>query len=312
MRILLAGAGGVVGRPLVPRLVNAGHEVTGLTRTPAKADAIRALGAEPAVCDVLDAESVREAVAGARPEIVIQHLTDLPQDLNPRNLKRAYEANDRLRSEGSANLVEAARAAGARRYVAQNVSFSYEPVGGPVKDEDAPLFHAPPPPFDRSVGIYREMERRIVESDAFEGLVLRFGFWYGPGTTYAHDGYIANEVRRRRFPIVGKGTGVFSFVHMDDVVEATMAALERGGPGVYNVADDEPAPMSEWLPVYAQALGAKPPRRVPRWLARLAAGRFTAFMATEMRGAANGKARRELGWTPLRPTWRQGFFDALG
>jgi nucleoside-diphosphate-sugar epimerase len=174
------------------------------------------------------------------------------------------------------------------------------------------LFTDAPPPFDRSIRIQGEMDRRVVGAEGLEGIVLRFGQWYGPGTTYASDGYMANEVRRRRFPIVGPGTGVFSFVHIDDVVEATIAALERGSAGIYNVCDDEPAPLREWLPVYAEALGTKPPRRVPRWLARLAAGKFATLMTTELRGASNAKAKRELGWTPRHPSWRQGFREALG
>lgn len=312
MRIFFAGASGVIGQRLLPRLVGDGHEVTALTRTPEKAEPLRAAGAEAVVCDVLDAERLREAVVAARPEVVLQHLTDLPPDLNPRNLKRAYEANDRVRGEGGANLLAAALAAGARRYVAQNVCFLYAPEGGPVKDEEARLFTDAPPPFDRTIRATREMERRIVEAEGIEGLVLRFGFWYGPGTSFAPDGYIAREVMRRRFPVVGRGRGVYSFVHIDDVAEATIAAMQRGEPGVYNVTDDDPAPMAEWLPVYAEALGAKPPRRVPNWLASLFAGRYTTYMATELRGASNEKAKRELDWRPRRPSWRQGFREALG
>lgn len=229
MRILLAGASGVVGRPLLPRLVGEGHEVTGLTRRPERAKTIRASGADAVVCDVLDREQIRTVAVASRPEIVIQHLTDLPPNLNPRNMKRAYDANDRLRSAGSANLLAAAVAAGSRRYIAQNVCFAYAPIGGTVKDESAPLFTDAPPPFDRSARVYQEMETRITEAPGLESLVLRFGFWYGPGTSYDTDGYLAREVRRRRFPIIGGGGGIFSFVHIDDVVEATMRALEHGG-----------------------------------------------------------------------------------
>jgi nucleoside-diphosphate-sugar epimerase len=312
VRILLAGATGVIGRPLVPRLVEDGHTVVGITRSPESAGPLREMGAEPVVCDVFDAERLREAAVSVRAEVVIQHLTDLPQDLNPRNLVRAYEANDRLRSEGSRNLLAAAAEAGARRYIAQNVCFIYAREGEPVKDEDAPLYTDAPAPFDRTMRISEEMERRIVQAEALDGLVLRFGFWYGPGTTYASDGYIAEQVRKRRFPLVGDGSGIFSFVHVDDAVEATIAALDRGAAGAYNVCDDDPAPMREWLPAYAEALGATPPRRVPRWLARLVVGRFTSSMATELRGASNAKAKRELGWEPRYPSWRDGFRRALG
>jgi len=293
-------------------LLEAGHEVAGMTRSPGKADALRAAGAEPVVCDALDADAVRPAVAEARPDVVVNHLTDLPQELNPRKLKRAYAANDRIREEGGANLADAARAAGARRIVAQSVAFLYAPQGGPARSEEDPVNADAPPPFDKSVAATVAMERATTETEGLEGLVLRFGFWYGPGTSFAADGYTAREVRRRRYPIVGQGTGVFSFAHVDDVASATMAALDRGEPGIYNVTDDEPAPMREWLPVYAQALDAKPPRRVPRWVARMFVGPFIAFMATELRGASNAKAKRELGWTPRYPSWRQGFREALG
>lgn len=312
MRIFFAGASGVIGRRLLPLLLDGGHEVVAMTRTPAKADGLREAGAEPVVCDVLDANSLRRAVAEARPEVVLQHLTDLPQDLNPRNIARAYRSNDRVRAEGGANLLAASREAGARRYIAQNVCFLYAPEGGPVKDEGAPLFTDAPPPFDRTIDLTRQMEERIVAAEGIEGVVLRFGFWYGPGTTWAPDGYSAGEVRRRRFPIVGDGGGVYSFVHVDDVGRATIAALDRGGPGVYNVADDDPARMRDWLPAYAEALGAKPPRRVPRWLGRLVAGRYAVYMATELRGASSEKAKRALGWEPRWPSWRQGFREALG
>lgn len=311
MRILLAGASGVVGRPLLPRLVGEGHEVTGLTRRPERAKTIRASGADAVVCDVLDREQIRTVAVASRPEIVIQHLTDLPPNLNPRNMKRAYDANDRLRSAGSANLLAAAVAAGSRRYIAQNVCFAYAPIGGTVKDESAPLFTDAPPPFDRSARVYQEMETRITEAPGLESLVLRFGFWYGPGTSYDTDGYLAREVRRRRFPIIGGGGGIFSFVHIDDVVEATMRALEHGGGGAYNVCDDEPAPVHEWLPAYAEALGAKSPLRVPRWLARPFVGSFATRMMTELRGASNAKAKRELNWQPRYPSWRTGFVTAL-
>ncbi len=248
----------------------------------------------------------------AHPEVVVQHLTDLPLDLNPRNLKQAYARNDRVRGKGSANLVAAAQAAGARRYVAQNVSFLYAPEGPVVVDEQARLATDAPEPFGSTVRLHVEMERRIVENTSFAGLVLRFGFWYGPGTSFASDGYTAREVRRRRYPVVGNGGGMFSFVHIDDVVTATIASLDRGAPGVYNVVDDDPAPMREWLPGYAEALGAPRPLRVPVWLARLAAGTLVVGQATRMRGASNAKAKRELGWEPTYPTWREGFRTALG
>lgn len=311
MRIFLAGASGVIGRLLVPRLVEAGHSVTGLTRTAAKAGAIRADGAEPVVCDLLDEGGVTKAVVGCNPDVVIQHVTDLPADLNPRNLARAYVANDRVRDEGSRNLMAAAVAARAHRYVAQNVCFFYAPEGRRVKDEDAPLFTRAPASFGRSGAIYEAMERRITSTRSIDGLVLRFGFWYGPQTTYASDGYTARQVRRRLYPVVGHGTGVFSFVHVIDVVEATLAALDHGRPGVYNVCDDEPAAMAEWLPYYADLLGARPPLHLPAWVARLVAGPMAGYWATEMRGATNAKAKREFSWSPRYSSWRVGFRELL-
>jgi nucleoside-diphosphate-sugar epimerase len=224
-------------------------------------------------------------------------------------MKSAYAANDVVRSEGSRNLLAAAAAAGARRYLAQNVCFLYAPEGERIKRETDRLFTDAPEPFGRTIRLSAEMDENITGSDKIEGLVLRFGFWYGPGTSFAPDGYTASEVKKRRFPIVGDGGGVYSFIHIDDVVEATLAAMERGAAGVYNVCDDEPAPMSEWIPAYAKALGAKPPRRVPRFLARLITGSYIALMATELRGASNAKAKRELGWAPRYPSWREGFTD---
>jgi nucleoside-diphosphate-sugar epimerase len=306
VRVFVAGASGVVGRRLLPRLVAAGHEVTGMTRRPERTEAIRGAGAQAVVCDALDGAAVREAVAASRPDAVVQHLTDLPKRLGPRNLARAYRANDRVRREGTANLVAAAEAAGARRFIAQNVCFLYAHEGGPVKDEDAPLMDGAPPPFDRSIRVYREMEARVVGA-GLDGLVLRCGWWYGPGTTYGPDGYMVGQLRRRLLPIVGDGAGVFSFVHVDDVAGATVDALARGGAGIYNVCDDEPAPVREWLPALAAAAGAPRPLRVPAWLARMAVGRFPSLWFTDARGASNAKARRELGWVPAHPTWRTGF-----
>jgi 2-alkyl-3-oxoalkanoate reductase len=312
MRVFLAGATGVIGRRLVPMLVEGGHEVTGMTRSEAKAGPLRAAGVEPVVCDVFDAEALQEAVVAARPEIVIHELTDLPPSLDPRKLEEQAAGNDRIRKEGTRNLVAAAVAGGARRIVAQGIAFAYAPVGGPVKDEEDALFEDAPWPWSRSVEALQELERLVTKTEGIDGIVLRYGFFYGPGSAYAGDGYVAGEVRRRRFPVVGKGEGVFSFIHVDDAAAATAAAIERGRPGVYNVVDDDPAPMREWLPYYARALGARKPFRVPKLIARLVAGAYTTQMATELRGASNERAKRELGWTPRYPSWRQGFREALG
>jgi nucleoside-diphosphate-sugar epimerase len=312
MRIFLAGASGVVGRPLVPRLIAEGHRVSAMTRRPENVDAIEAAGADPVVCDVFDADRLRAVVVAARPDVVIQHLTDLPQEFRPRGIKQAYARNNRVRGEGSAKLVAAAQAAGVKRYIAQNVCFMYAPTGPWVVDEDHPLATGAPDPFGSMVQLHIDMERRIVENPAFRGIVLRFGFWYGPATTFAADGHTAREVRRRRYPIIGDGAGVQSFIHMDDVVDATIAALTRGSAGVYNVCDDDPAPMRDWLPAYAEAVGARPPMHVPAWLARLAVGGFLVGQATRMRGASNERFKREFDWKPQVASWREGFRTALG
>jgi nucleoside-diphosphate-sugar epimerase len=312
MRIFVAGASGVIGRRLVPMLVDAGHSVVGMTRSAERAEGLRSMGAEPAVCDVYDAEALRRAVAAAQPEVVLHELTDLPQNLDPRRAKEAYARNDRVRREGTSNLVAAAVASGVRRIVAQSIAFIYRPQGDSVKDENAALWDDAPEPFSHSVAAVRQLEDTVTRADGIEGLVLRYGFFYGPGTAYASDGSLAAMVRKRRFPVLGRGDGVFSYIHIDDAASATVVAVERGAPGIYNIVDDDPAPTRDWLPAYAEALGAKPPRRVPAWIGRLAAGKFTAAIATELRGASNEKAKRELGWQPKYASWRQGFKEALG
>lgn len=292
------------------QLVAAGHDVVGVTRREDRADEIREAGAEAVVCDVFDAEALREAAVAARPEVVLHALTALPAKFNPRSDYLA--ATNRVRTEGTRNLVAAAKAAGARRIVAESVAFFYEPEGDWVKDEEAPLFRDPPGRFAAGCEALQTLEGEVLGAGEPDGLVLRFGWFYGPGTYYDRSGSIAEETLKRRNPIVGKGEGTFSFIHVEDAAAAYVAALDHGSPGVYNVVDDEPAPLREWLPAYAAALGAKPPRRVPTWLARLAAGKDLASAAVEMRGASNSKAKRELGWVPGHPSWRQGFGQALG
>lgn len=280
-----------------------------MTRRQERAEEIRAAGAEGVVCDAFDAVALREAVVAARPEAVVHALTALPQRYNPKDDYLA--ATNRVRTEGTRNLLAAAQAAGVRRIVAESIAFAYRPEGEWVKSEEAPLFTSVPGRFGLTFGAVAELERQVLEAEEVEGVVLRFGWLYGPGTYYDRGGQQADEVMKRRLPIVGKGTGTFSFVHVDDAAAAIVAALERGAPGVYNVVDDEPAPLREWVPVYAEALGAKGPRRVPVWLARLVAGKDVAASAVGLRGASNAKAKRELGWEPAHPSWRQGFRDAL-
>lgn len=309
MRVFVAGASGVVGRPTVRQLVAAGHEVVGMTRREERAAEIRAAGGEAVVCDVFDAEALREAVVAARPEVVIHALTALPPKFDPKTDYLA--ATNRVRSEGTRNLVAAARAAGARRVVAESVAFFYEPEGDWVKDEEASLFRDPPGRFAAGCEALVSLESQVLEAGEPEGVVLRFGWFYGPGTYYDRGGSVAEEVAKRRYPVIGSGEGRFSFIHIEDAAAAYVDALDHGSPGVYNVVDDEPAPLREWLPAYAEALGAKPPRRVPAWLARLVAGKDLVSTAVTMRGASNAKARRELGWQPAHPSWRQGFAASL-
>lgn len=281
-----------------------------MTRSQERAGEIEGAGTEAVVCDAFDAEGLREAVVAARPEVVLHALTALPPRFKP---KADYlAATNRVREEGTRNLVAAAKAAGARRIVAESVAFFYEPEGEWIKDEEAPLFRDPPGRFAAACDALVALERQVLEAEGLEGVVLRFGWFYGPGTYYDRGGSMADETLKRRNPIVGDGAGMFSFVHVEDAAGAYVAALDRGNPGIYNVVDDEPAPQREWVPVYAEALGAKPPRRVPAWLARLAAGGDLVSTALEMRGASNAKAKRELGWEPAHPSWRQGFSAALG
>jgi nucleoside-diphosphate-sugar epimerase len=309
VKVLVAGASGAIGHSLIPQLVAAGHEVVGMTRRQDKADALAALGARGVVADALDREAVRRVVLDVEPEAVIDELTSLPRDYDLRN-KHLYDANDEIRSKGTPALHDAAREAGVRRYVVQSIAFLYAPQGGWVKAEDDPVWLDAPAPFGRGVHILHANEQRIAGDDDIAGVVLRYGFFYGPATYYAPDGSIAAMVRKRQFPIVGGGRGMTSFVHIHDAAAATVAALDRGH-GIYNIADDDPAPLRDWLPLYASAIGAKSPRRVPAWLARLVAGRFASMAATQVRGASNAKAKAELGWSPVLPSWREGFRSAL-
>jgi nucleoside-diphosphate-sugar epimerase len=310
MKVFVAGASGVIGRPLVRQLVAARHEVTGMTSKAENAAAVEAAGATAVVCDALDAEAVEVAVRDAGPEVVISQLTRLPHEYNPRKID--YGPTNRARAVGGHNLIEAARAAGVSRFVTQSVAFIYAPEGEMIKDEGARPWADAPEPFRSGAGSTLEHEREATQTPGLDGVVLRYGQFYGPGTYYGLDGNIAEQVRRRRFPIVGRGEGMFSFIHTDDAASATVASLQRGAPGIYNVVDDEPAPLRDWLPVYAEALGARRPRRVPTFLARLVAGPFAAAFATQLRGASNAKVKRELGWEPRYPSWRRGFREALG
>ncbi len=305
MRIFLAGATGALGTHLLPRLLAAGHDVTATTRTDAKAGALRAAGAEPVVLDALDRDAVVAAVTAARPDAIVHQLTALGELKSLRNFDAAFAQTNRLRTEGTEHLLAAARSAGTERFVAQSfTSWPYARTGGPIKTEDDPLDTDPPPHQRESLAAIRTLEALVTQAG---GIALRYGGFYGPGTSVAPGSEQVELIRKRRFPIVGNGGGVWSFIHIEDAADATLAAVERGAPGIYNVVDDDPAPMREWLPALAAAAGAPAPRRIPRWLAKLAAGDAITMMATESRGASNAKARRELGWVPAHRSWREGF-----
>jgi 2-alkyl-3-oxoalkanoate reductase len=307
MRVFLAGAGGAIGRYMVPRLIAGGHEVVAMTRSPTKVDALRDAGAYPVVADGLDRDAVVAAVTGAEPEVVVNQMTALADVTgNPRHFDDEFAVTNELRTKGTDHLLEGARAAGARRLIVQSYAgWPSARVGGPVKTEDDPLDPNPPASMRNSLDAMRSMERVVVEAEGIEGVVLRYGGFYGALDDMPPK--FMETIRKRRFPIVGSGAGVWSFIHLDDAAAATVAALDHGGPGIYNVVDDEPAPVAEWLPGFAAAVGAKPPRHVPRWLGRLLAGEAAVSMMTEVRGSSNAKAKRELGWTLRYPSWRQGF-----
>ena len=320
MKVFVAGATGVLGRQLVPQLVARGHEVVGMTSSTSKQDLIRSLGARPIVADALDPDAVAQAVASAEPEVIVHQLTALSGKLSARDMRhpeRSFAATmtNRLRTEGTDHLLAAGRAVGTRRFVAQSfAAFRFARTGGPVQTEADPLDPNPPAALRAPLVGILHVERAVTTIEWGEGLVLRYGGFYGPGTaiSLAPDAVMAAPVRKRRFPIVGDGGGVWSHVHIEDAAAATAVAVERGRPGIYNIVDDDPAPVREWLPVLARALDAKPPRRVPRWLGRLAAGEAATLMMTEVRGASNDKAKRELGWKPRYASWRQGLAQGLG
>jgi nucleoside-diphosphate-sugar epimerase len=314
VKILVAGATGALGKQLVPKLVARGHEVVGTTRSESKREAIFELGATPAVVDALDAEQVARVVAEAEPEVIVHELTALSGDFDLRHFDRTFAETNRLRTEATDHLLAAGRAVGVKRFVAQSYAgWPAARVGGPVKTEDDPLDHSPPEAVRSTLEAILYLESAVTGADWTEGVVLRYGGFYGPGTSLAPDGgEMIEAVRKRKFPVVGNGAGVWSFIHIEDAADATLAAIEHGRRGVYNIVDDDPAPVTDWLPQVARAVGGKPPRHVPRWLGRLAAGEGGAVMMTEVRGASNAKARQELGWTPRHPSWRTAFAAAGG
>jgi nucleoside-diphosphate-sugar epimerase len=307
MKVLVAGATGALGRPLVRQLVARGHDVFGMTRSESRADVIRGLGAEPLVADALDPEAVARAVAESEPEVIVHQLTALSGSIDMRHFARDLALTNRLRTEGTDHLLAAGRAVEVKRFVAQSFAgWPFARIGGPVKSEQDPLDPEPPEGMRDALAAIRHLEAAVTGASWTEGVVLRYGGFYGPGTSLGPDGEHLELIRKRGFPVVGGGRGVWSFIHIEDAAEATVAAVEQGSRGIYNVVDDEPAPVAEWLPAIAESVGAKRPRKVPRWLGRLLAGEVATVMMTEVRGASNEKAKRELGWRPSHPSWREG------
>lgn len=306
MKVFVAGATGVIGRALLPRILEAGHTVTGMTRDAGRAKRLSEIGVTPAVCDVYDLDGLQKAVRAASPDVVVHQLTALPNAIDPRRAEEQLTENSRIRIEGTRNLIEAAQEAGVPRMVAQSIAFVYEPTGGPVKTEDDPLWVNSIPEMAGTVDAVVSLEQQVTEAADMAGVVLRYGFFYGPGSAYDLDGSIADLVRTRQMPIAGGGNSVFSFIHVDDAAIATVAALTKGRAGVYNIVDDEPQRMRDWLPLYAEAIGAPAPRRVPGFLARMLAGRYGHYLLTRMRGASNERAKRELDWSPRYPALQAG------
>ena len=311
MRVFVAGATGAIGRQLVPRLIAAGHDVHGMTHAESRQALLYELGAVPVVADALDPDQVAEAVARARPEVIVHQLTAIGA-VDTRHMERDFAQTNGLRVEGTDNLLSAGQAVGVRRFVAQGVAAygAYVRTGGPVKTEEDPFDPTPPREMRANLAALRHLEDAVLGAGWTEGIVLRYGVFYGPGTSLAPGAEQFELVRKRKYPVVGDGGGVWSFIHVADAADATVAAIEHGSRGVYNVVDDEPAPVAEWLPALAQTLGAKKPMRVPRFVGRLAAGEAGLVMMTDIRGASNAKAKRELAWHPQHPSWREGFAAA--
>jgi|SRR5579884_1064134 len=312
MKVFVAGATGAIGRQLVPQLIAAGHEVSALTRSADKQGAVRALGATPVVADALDPEQVGRAVAQAEPEVIVHELTAIPPLIDMRHFDRSFAQTNRLRIEGTDHLLAAARAVGARRFIAQSYAgWPLARIGEKVKDETAALDPHPAASMRETHSALRHLEDAVTGAEWIEGIVLRYGGLYGPGTGMDRGQPQVELIRKRRYPVIGSGAGMWSFVHVADAAAATVLAVDRGEPGIYHIVDDEPAPVSEWLPAAAAAIGAPAPRHLPAWLGRMLAGEAAVVMMTEISGAANAKAKRELGWQPHYRSWRDGFAREL-
>lgn len=312
MKIFVAGGTGAIGRRLVPQLTVRGHEVVATTRSAEKADRLRMMGAQPVVVDALDEAAVVKAITEAKPDVIVHQLTSLTGFKDLKRFDDGFAETNRLRTIGLDILLKAARAAGTRRVIAQSYTgWPNSRGGGPVKSEADPLDPTPPAAMRATLAAIRYLEKTLTDAKDLEGTVLRYGALYGPGTDFAEGGPYPTLIAQRRLPIIGDGSGIWSFIHVDDAAAATVAAIERGGTGVYNIVDDEPAPVAEWLPYLAEVLGAKPPRRIPIWLGRLFVGEAGVSMMTRIRGSSNGKAKRALAWSPRFPSWRQGFREGL-
>ena len=310
MKVFVAGATGALGKQLVPRLVADDHAVVGMTRSASKRDLLHAMGARSIIADALDPEDVARAVAEAEPDVIVHQLTALGRSLDMRHFDRDFALTNRLRTEGTDHLLAAGHAVGIRRFVAQSYAgWPYARTGGPIKNEDDPLDPAPAQDMRRTLEAISHLEAAVVGAEWTEGIVLRYGNFYGPGTALSPTSEQAQMIRNRKFPVVGGGGGVWSFLHIEDAAEATVTAVARGHRGLYNIADDDPAPVADWLPAMADALGAKRPRSVPRWVGRLLAGEPATVMMTEVQGASNAKAKRELGWQPRHASWREGIAE---
>lgn len=305
MRVFVAGATGAIGKQLVPLLVDAGHQVHGTTRHDSKRRMLQELGAVPAVVDALDPDQVAQAVGKAQPEVIVHQLTSLAGGM--RSLKRGVTLTNRLRTEATDHLLSAGQVVGVQRFVAQSNYALYARTGGPVKTEEDPLDPDPPGKLGEGLAAMRHLEEAVLDASWTEGVVLRYGGFYGPGTNMAPGGELFEMIRKRRFPLVGGGSGVWSFIHIADAAEATLAAVEHGRRGVYNIVDDDPAPVADWVPELTHMLSGKEPRRMPRFILRMFAGEGSVVMMTDARGASNSKAKRELAWSPHYPSWRQGF-----
>jgi nucleoside-diphosphate-sugar epimerase len=308
MKVFVAGATGAIGRQLVPRLIAAGHQVTGMTRTDRNLDVIWEMGATPVLADALDPDQVAAVVAEAQPEVIVHQLTAIPGSLDIRHWDREFGATNRLRTTGTDHLLSAGRAVGAVRFVAQSYAgWTFARDGAAVKTEEDALDPTPASSMRQTFAAIRYLEDAVIGTDWAEGIVLRYGGFYGPGTSLRRDGEQVEMIRKRKYPVVGTGAGVWSFVHIEDAADATVVAVERGTRGIYNIVDDDPAPVAEWLPVLADTIGAPKPWRVPRLVGRVLAGEAATVMMTEIRGASNAKAKRVLGWQPQHASWRQGF-----